>query len=171
MAVVRATSWLAAFATRHAARLQAQREERERKAAILAAHRRELAEARARRLGLVVYTKENLTLEEQREGRNAWLRKYRELRKLEAGLPVSHRKHKPYDRKPGAAKGGQKPKYATEEERRAARKERMRKYHLLRKSGNWVRKNRIFSERIAKSAGIEINHSQTIDAIYKKGNA
>ena len=43
-------------------------------------------------------------------------------------------------------------KYATEEERRAAKNEYNRKYHLLRKTGLWVRKNRVFSERVAKSA-------------------
>ena len=51
-------------------------------------------------------------------------------------------------------KPGRRPAYATEEERRAAKNEYNRKYHLLRKTGLWVRKNRVFSERVAKSAGV-----------------
>jgi len=56
-----------------------------------------------------------------------------------------------------------------EEERRAARLERNRRYHLLRKSGLWVRKNRVFSERIARSAGIEVTEGLVIGAMYKRG--
>ena len=51
--------------------------------------------------------------------------------------------------------GGRVSKFATEEERRAAKNEYNRKYHLLRKTGLWVRKNRVFSERVAKSAGLK----------------
>ena len=51
-------------------------------------------------------------------------------------------------------KGGRRSQFATEEERRAAKNEYNRKYHLLRKTGLWVRKNRVFSERVAKSAGV-----------------
>lgn len=50
---------------------------------------------------------------------------------------------------------GRKPKYATEAERLAAKREYNRRYHERRKSGDWERKNRVFSERVAKSAGVK----------------
>lgn len=50
---------------------------------------------------------------------------------------------------------GRKPKYATEAERLAAKREYNREYHLRRKAGGWERKNRVFSERVARSAGVK----------------
>lgn len=43
---------------------------------------------------------------------------------------------------------GSKRKYKTPEEREAAKKIQARKYRKLRKSGKWVRKNRVLSPRI-----------------------
>lgn len=52
-------------------------------------------------------------------------------------------------------KCGRRSQFATEEERRAAKNEYNRKYHLLRKTGLWVRRNCVFSERVAKRAGVQ----------------
>ena len=50
---------------------------------------------------------------------------------------------------------GRKPKYATEAERLAAKREYNRNYHQRRKAGGWERKNRVFSERVARRAGVK----------------
>ena len=106
------------------------------------------------------------TPEEAKEAARAYHRaygkKYRALKKSGVWVPKSQGDAK--DGKDvrdggGAAsvepkKVGRRPKFATEEERRAAKNEYNRKYHLLRKTGLWVRKNRVFSERVAKSAGV-----------------
>ena len=65
-------------------------------------------------------------------------------------------------------KPGRRPAYATEEERRAAKNEYNRKYHLLRKTGLWVRKNRVFSERVAKRAGVLTVKEQIAAAMEAK---
>ena len=89
----------------------------------------------------------------------AYGRKYRELKKSGAWVPKAQRGAND-ERTEGEVapvkpkKVGRRPKFATEEERRAAKNEYNRKYHLLRKTGLWERKNRVFSERVAKSAGV-----------------
>ena len=47
-----------------------------------------------------------------------------------------------------------KRKYKTPEEARAAARAQQAAYRAARKAGTWVRKNRVFSERVAKSAGL-----------------
>ena len=94
--------------------------------------------------------------EAAREYRRAYGKKYRALKKSGEWVPRSERRRAdaaaaaPVEPK----KCGRRPKFATEEERRAAKNEYNRKYHLLRKTGLWVRQNRVFSERVAKSAGV-----------------
>ena len=86
-------------------------------------------------------------------------RKYRALKKSGAWVPKAQRGASD-ERAEGEVapvepkKVGRRPKFATEEERRAAKHEYNRKYHLLRKTGLWVRKNHVFSERVARSAGV-----------------
>lgn len=100
------------------------------------------------------------TPEEAKEAARAYHRvygkKYRALKKSGEWVPKSQRVQTaavvaPVEPK---KKGGRRSQFATEEERRAAKNEYNRKYHLLRKTGLWVRKNRVFSERVAKSAGV-----------------
>ena len=99
------------------------------------------------------------TPEEAKEAARAYHRaygkKYRALKKSGEWVPKSQRVQAavaaPVEPK---KKGGRRSQFATEEERRAAKNEYNRKYHLLRKTGLWVRKNRVFSERVAKSAGV-----------------
>ena len=101
------------------------------------------------------------TPEEAKEAARAYHRaygkKYRALKKSGEWVPKSQRVQTaavvtPVEPK---KKGGRRSQFATEEERRAAKNEYNRKYHLLRKTGLWVRKNRVFSERVAKSAGLK----------------
>ena len=93
--------------------------------------------------------------EAAREYRRVYGKKYRALKKSGEWVPKSQRVQAaattPVEPK---KKGGRRSQFATEEERRAAKNEYNRKYHLLRKTGLWVRKNRVFSERVAKSAGL-----------------
>ena len=95
--------------------------------------------------------------EAARAYRRAYGKKYRALKKSGEWVPRSERR--PADAAVATPvepkkKGGRRSQFATEEERRAAKNEYNRKYHLLRKTGLWVRKNRVFSERVAKSAGV-----------------
>ena len=106
--------------------------------------------------------------EAAREYHRAYGKKYRALKKSGAWQPRAVKRDEGCgmrDEKTPASssspiphtsslKPGRRPAYATEEERRAAKNEYNRKYHLLRKTGLWVRKNRVFSERVAKSAGV-----------------
>ena len=106
--------------------------------------------------------------EAAREYHRAYGKKYRALKKSGAWQPRAAKRDEGCgmrDEKTPASssspiphtsslKPGRRPAYATEEERRAAKNEYNRKYHLLRKTGLWVRKNRVFSERVAKSAGV-----------------
>ena len=100
------------------------------------------------------------TPEEAREAARAYHRaygkKYRALKKSGEWVPKSERVQTAAVAAPvePKKKGGRRSQFATEEERRAAKNEYNRKYHLLRKTGLWVRKNRVFSERVAKSAGV-----------------
>ena len=98
------------------------------------------------------------TPEEAKEAARAYHRaygkKYRALKKSGEWVPKSQRERAAVDEPVEPKKCGRRPKFATEEERRAAKNEYNRKYHLLRKTGLWVRKNRVFSERVAKSAGL-----------------
>lgn len=149
--------WDVAFTIRWNERIAAKAEERAQRAAARAERRKAKAEERARKAGLVVYRAVTLTQEQQREARNEWQRRYRAM-KRQIGEAVNAPSAEPRKRAV----------YATEEERRAARRERSRRYHLLRKSGLWVRKNRVFSERIARSAGIEVTEGLVIDAMYKR---
>ena len=97
--------------------------------------------------------------EAAREYHRAYGKKYRALKKSGAWQPRAAKRDEglgigdqvPVEPK---KKGGRRSQFATEEERRAAKNEYNRKYHLLRKTGLWVRKNRVFSERVAKSAGV-----------------
>ena len=100
------------------------------------------------------------TPEEAKEAARAYHRaygkKYRALKKSGEWVPKSQRVQTAAIAAPvePKKKGGRRSQFATEEERRAAKNEYNRKYHLLRKTGLWVRKNRVFSERVAKSAGV-----------------
>ena len=99
------------------------------------------------------------TPEEAKEAARAYHRaygkKYRALKKSGEWVPKSQRVQTAAVAAPvEPKKGGRRSQFATEEERRAAKNEYNRKYHLLRKTGLWVRKNRVFSERVAKSAGV-----------------
>ena len=100
------------------------------------------------------------TPEEAKEAARAYHRaygkKYRALKKSGEWVPLCQRaaKDEGVDAPVEPKKCGRRARFATEEERRAAKNEYNRKYHLLRKTGLWVRKNRIFSERVAKSAGL-----------------
>ena len=94
--------------------------------------------------------------EAAREYHRAYGKKYRALKKSGEWVPRSERVQTAAVAAPvePKKKGGRRSQFATEEERRAAKNEYNRKYHLLRKTGLWVRKNRVFSERVAKSAGV-----------------
>lgn len=94
--------------------------------------------------------------EAAREYHRAYGKKYRALKKSGEWVPRSERVQTAAVAAPVEPKknGGRRSQFATEEERRAAKNEYNRKYHLLRKTGLWVRKNRVFSERVAKSAGV-----------------
>ena len=97
--------------------------------------------------------------EAAREYHRAYGKKYRALKKSGAWQPKAAKRDEGLgigDQVPvePEKKGGRRSQFATEEERRAAKNEYNRKYHLLRKTGLWVRKNRVFSERVAKSAGV-----------------
>lgn len=97
--------------------------------------------------------------EAAREYHRAYGKKYRALKKSGAWQPKAAKRDEGLgigDQVPVEPKKkvGRRSQFATEEERRAAKNEYNRKYHLLRKTGLWVRKNRVFSERVAKSAGV-----------------
>ena len=87
----------------------------------------------------------------------AYGKKYRALKKSGKWQPRAATA--PAARKGGYVRTGKpcgrKPKYATEAERLAAKREYNRQYHQQRKAGGWERKNRVFSERVARSAGVK----------------
>ena len=100
------------------------------------------------------------TPEEAKEAARAYHRaygkKYRALKKSGEWVPKSQKVQMSVVASPVEPKKvGRRSQYATEEERRAAKNEYNRKYHLLRTTGLWVRKNRVFSDRVAKSAGLK----------------
>ena len=87
--------------------------------------------------------------EAAREYHRAYGKKYRALKKSGEWVPRSERVQTAAVAAPVEPKknGGRRSQFATEEERRAAKNEYNRKYHLLRKTGLWVRKPSFFPHR------------------------
>ena len=76
----------------------------------------------------------------------------------EAYLAERKREREAKRAKAKAAYEAGKHKYATYEEFIAAARKRQKAYQKARKNGTWRRKRRIFSERIARKAGVPVGY-------------
>ena len=83
-----------------------------------------------------------MTAREQHEAYLAERRREREVKRAKAKAAYEAGKHK----------------YATYEEFIAAARKRQKAYQKARKNGTWRRKRRIFSERIARKAGVPVGY-------------